>query len=220
MSKYVNVSSQERLVSIIAGGLLLFDSIANKRFRGFKAGVAGYLLQRGITGNCRLYSMAGKPTYPAMHNINIRTEIYINKERHEVYAAWRKLENLPRFMKHLVSVREVIDNISEWKASIPGTRLPVQWRAVLVQDVPGEVISWHSLPDSLLRNAGKIEFQEADDSSDHTIVRINLSYQPTAGLAGDAVAEFLKPALEENVREDVYRFKEYVEAVNGYMVPA
>jgi len=209
-SNGMNVSSPERMISIIAGGFLLLDSIVNKRMRRLKALTGGYLLYRGISGNCALYNLAGKESTLPTRNINLRTEMYIAKSRLEVYAMWRKLENLPLFMKHLESVNEVYDNISEWKANIPGKLAPVSWRSVIVRDIPGEMMSWRSLPDSMIENSGKIEFRDAENDQG-TMVYTNISYRPPMGLMGNAIGEFFHPKLERIVLEDVYSFKQYAE---------
>ena len=208
--KGMNVSSGERLISLLAGGFLLLDSIVNRRMRRLKAVTGGYLLYRGISGNCALYNLAGRESTLPTRNINLRTEMYIAKPRLEVYAMWRRLENLPLFMKHLDSVKEVYDNISEWKASIPGKIAPVSWRSVIVRDNPGEMISWRSLPDSMVENSGKIEFKDTEDNLG-TMVYTNISYRPPMGLMGNAIGEFFHPKLERIVLEDVYSFKQYAE---------
>ena len=209
--KAMNVSSPERLVSIIAGGFLLLDSIINRKMRKTKALAGGYLLYRGISGNCSLYALAGREASIPSKNINLRTEMYIAKPRLEVYAMWRSLENLPQFMKHLKSVKEVYENISEWKASIPGKLTPISWRSVIVRDIPGEMISWRSLPDSMIDNAGKIEFRDAENELG-TMVHATITYRPPLGLMGNAIGEFFHPRLEKIVMEDVYNFKEYAES--------
>ena len=43
------------------------------------------------------------------HGVRIQTAFTINKPADELYRQWRQLENLPRFMKHLQSVRQ-LDN--------------------------------------------------------------------------------------------------------------
>jgi uncharacterized membrane protein len=205
----VNVGSTERLVSIVAGSLLLFDGIANNKFRVAKLLAGGLLMFRGATGNCPLYRLAGRSSAPPSKNINIRLKMFVDKPRGEVYAAWRKLENLPLFMDHLESVTEVFDNISEWKAKLPG-RIPVKWRACIIQDIPGEEITWRSLPDSSIENAGKVEFRDGETAYG-TDIHVNITYRPPLGLLGEAAGEFFSGSLEKMVREDVYGFKKFIE---------
>ena len=77
--KAVNVSSPERLISIIAGGFLLLDSLLNKKMRKAKALTGGYLIYRGVSGNCAMYRLAGRESVLPTRNINLRTEMYITK---------------------------------------------------------------------------------------------------------------------------------------------
>ncbi|MBC7903252.1 MAG: DUF2892 domain-containing protein [Gemmatimonadaceae bacterium] len=210
----MNISSPERVVSLVAGSFLLIDSIFNRHFRLPKALAAGYMLYRGATGNCSLYALSGKESVIQSKNINIRVEMFIDKPRVQVYETWSNLENLPHFMKHLKSVKNVHDDITEWKANIPGKLVPIQWRAATVRNEPGEMISWRSLPGSAIENAGKVEFRD-EEPGVSTTLHVTITYHPPMGLAGNALAEFFQPALERIVREDIFRFKEFIETPSG-----
>ena len=72
-------------------------------------------------------------------NINIRTGLIVNKPKDEVYAFWRKLENLPLFMKHLASVTEIDSKHSHWEAIVPGNIGRVKWNAEIVKEEPGYI---------------------------------------------------------------------------------
>src|SRR5688572_25933493 len=93
-----NVGKTERIISAIAGSLLLFYGLR----RGKKLSeipLGSYLLLRGATGYCPVkQKLSPNPAHNgAEHhpqNINIKTSVLINKPRSEVYAFWRKLENL------------------------------------------------------------------------------------------------------------------------------
>ena len=52
--------------------------------------------------------------------------IKIQRPREEVYAFFRRLENLPRFMMHLKEVRELDNRRSHWVASGPSDH-SVEW---------------------------------------------------------------------------------------------
>jgi len=205
----VNVSKPERLLSLLGGAFLLLDSVVNDKFRGVKLSAGGYLLYRGLSGNCVGYSLAGKSSWRDFTNINIRTKINIERSPESVYRIWRKLENLPRFMSHLISVEELHENIYEWKATIPGSTIPLKWKACIVLDIPGEVISWKSLPDSQVENSGKIEFRKLDENI--TDLRVNITYKPPMGLVGGVVSEFFHDKLEKDVKEDILNFKSFAE---------
>ncbi|HEY1006511.1 MAG TPA: SRPBCC family protein, partial [Sphingobacteriaceae bacterium] len=92
-------------------------------------------------------------------------------------------------------------------------KLPVaqiSWDAEIVEDQPGFMIGWHSVPGSTIHNAGKVEFRDAPGGSG-TIVNVVISYTPPAGGIGTAVGQLLTPVFEKMVREDVSNFKSYME---------
>jgi uncharacterized membrane protein len=173
-----------------------------------KLGAGGYLLNRGVTGHCELYSQIGKISTDPI-NINIKSSFTVNKPREAVYAFWRKLDNLPLFMNHLESA-DVLDNErSHWVLKLPTGVANVSWDAEIVVDVPGELIGWSSLPGSIVDNAGKIRFRDAANSG--TLVDLVISYQPPAGGFGASLAHVLNPVFKNMVNNDVQNFKQYMD---------
>ncbi|HEY8781431.1 MAG TPA: SRPBCC family protein [Mucilaginibacter sp.] len=215
-SDAINLTWPERYVSIAAGVKLAFSGIRNLFKNPFssilKLGAGGYLLNRGITGHCELYSQMGKNTTGPV-NINIRSSFTIDKPRSEVYTFWRKLDNLPLFMNHLESV-EVLDNDrSHWVLKLPAGIAKVSWDAEIVHDVPGELIGWSSLPGSIIDNAGKVRFRDSFDDQG-TLVDVVISYQPPAGGLGASLAHVLNPVFKNMVDADVQNFKQYMDITN------
>jgi uncharacterized membrane protein len=51
-----------------------------------------------------------------------------------VYAFWRRLENLPLFMKHLSNVTEIDAKHSHWEAVVPGNIGKIKWNAEIVKE--------------------------------------------------------------------------------------
>jgi uncharacterized membrane protein len=212
----INLTWPERYVSIAAGVKLAFSGfrhIFKSPFSSIiKLGVGGYLLNRGVTGHCELYSQIGKLTTEPV-NVNIRSSFTINKPRAEVYNFWRKLDNLPLFMNHLEKV-EVLDNDrSHWVVKLPTGVGTVSWDAEIVHDIPGEMIGWSSLPGSIIDNAGKVRFRDSFDDQG-TLVDVVISYQPPAGGLGASVAHVLNPVFKNMVDTDVHNFKQYMDIVN------
>src|SRR5919205_1309570 len=66
-------------------------------------------------------------------NVPVNKSIVINAAPEEVYAYWRDLENLPRFMRYLESVTVGADGRSHWVARAPGGS--VEWDAEVTEDV-------------------------------------------------------------------------------------
>ena len=132
----INLSWPERCASIIGGAKLGYSglkNIFNSPFSSIlKIGASGYLLNRGITGHCELYSQIDKYTSNRV-NINIRSSFLIHKPRHEVYDFWRRLDNLPLFMTHLKSVELKGGDRSHWILRLPKGIPNLSWDAKIVK---------------------------------------------------------------------------------------
>src|ERR1043166_5260979 len=79
--------------------------------------------------------------------IKIEKSITINRPPEELYDFWRQLENLPRFMDLLESVTEIDECTSRWAMKTSRGKT-LEWEAHIIEDKPGEMISWQSLPGS------------------------------------------------------------------------
>lgn len=206
----VNVSGAERIASVLAGSYFMYRSLKNtpKSYSGIAS--AGLLLFRGVTGYCPAYAAAGKKRLPdPAHNINIETTVIVNRPIDTVYSFWRRLENLPLFMKHLKSVKQKEAGKSDWEAYLPGGIGSIHWEAEIVHEVPAEVIAWNSTKNATIDNAGKVTFNDLGELG--TAVHVVISYQAPLGIAGEKVLELFTPAFEKMIRRDIVNFKEYVE---------
>lgn len=215
MNLPINISWSERLASIAAGARLFSGAaknILNHPLRNtIIAAAGGYLVYRGVTGNCLLYSYINRATsHERTSNINIRTSVYVDKPRQEIYDFWRNLENLPSFMSHLKSVKNLGGNRSKWEAKLPGNIATVSWEAEIVNDEPGKVIGWKSVAGSDIDNAGKVEFMDAADGRG-TVIQAVISYlPPTGGYIKSKIVGLLSPAFAKLVRSDINNFKQHI----------
>lgn len=213
----INVNWPERYISVAAGVKLAFSGLGNLFSSPLtsllKLGAAGYLMNRGMTGHCAIYSKIGKDTQEPI-NVNIRSAFTVNKPRKAVYDFWRKLDNLPLFMNHLESVEVVDNNRSHWVLKLPTGVGTISWDAEIVKDKPGEMIGWSSLPDSILDNAGKVFFRDTEDGKG-TVVDVVITYQPPAGGVGASIAHVLNPLFKNIVDTDVRNFKQYMDLENS-----
>jgi uncharacterized membrane protein len=213
----INLNWAERYISIATGVKLTFSGLGNLFSSPLtsilKLGAGGYLLNRGVSGHCAIYSRMGKNTQEPV-NINIRSSFTINKPRQAVYNFWRQLDNLPLFMNHLESVELLDDTRSHWVMKLPTGVGTISWDAEIVADNPGEMIGWSSLPDSVIDNAGKVFFRDALNGKG-TLVDVLITYQPPAGGLGASVANLLNPFFKNIVDNDVRNFKQYMDLENS-----
>lgn len=126
-----------------------------------------------------------------------------------VYGFWRSFENLPRFLSHLERVEILGGRRSHWVARGPGGST-VEWDASITEDEPGRRLAWRSEPGAAVENEGEVSFAPAPGDRG-TEVRVRLVYRPPGGAAGAAVAWLAGEAPDEQVREDLRRFKAVVE---------
>ena len=145
----------------------------------------------------------------ANHGIHAKGSCVVNLPPDEVYRFWRDFQNLPRFMRHLEAVHDMGDGRSHWKAKGPAG-MDVEWDATIIADVPGEVITWRSLEGSDVDNAGAVRFERAAGGRG-TIVRVNLEYNPIGGVIGAAVAKLFGEEPEQQLDDDLRRFKQVLE---------
>jgi uncharacterized membrane protein len=140
--------------------------------------------------------------------MDARSSITVNATPQRVYERWHDFERLPSFMFHLKEVRSTGPGRSHWVAKGPMSTT-VEWDAEIVDDVPGERISWQS-PEGSVKNAGEVRFATAP-AGHGTEVRVALTYSPPAGALGAAVAKLFGEEPNQQISDDLRRFKQLVE---------
>lgn len=141
--------------------------------------------------------------------VRVEQVVTINRSLDEVYGFWRNFTNFPHFMRHLKQVELLDEKRSRWTAKAPAG-MSVQWDAEIVQDQEGEWLAWRSLPGSQIENSGSVRFAPAPGARG-TEVRVQLEYKPPAGRFGRVIAMLFGEEPEQQVREDLRRFKQLME---------
>jgi uncharacterized membrane protein len=218
----VNISQAERIVSAIGGGILAAAGLQKRSAAGVAlALIGGDLVRRGITGHSYTYEALGVRTaapgqgwettsIPYELGVRVDKSITIARPRDEVFNYWRRLANLPQFMKNLDSVTELDDYHSHWVVKAPAGRR-VEWHATIHNEIPGELIAWRSLPGADVDNAGSVWFREAP-AGRGTEVKVELQYNPPAGALGAIVASLWGKEPGQQIQEDLHRLKAIMEA--------
>jgi uncharacterized membrane protein len=142
--------------------------------------------------------------------VHLETSIAIDKSPEELYAFWRDFKNLPRFMRNLESVTELSQTQSHWVARGPGESR-FEWDAEIYTEKENELISWRSLEDADVVNAGSVRFQSGPEGHG-TVVRVTMNYNPPAGKVGAALVQLLGAEPAQLIKEDLRRLKQIMEA--------
>ncbi|MCF0093743.1 SRPBCC family protein [Micromonospora sp. MH99] len=153
---------------------------------------------------------AGRARRARARVIRMEIAVTVNRSPAEAYRFWRDVENLPKFMAHLESVRADDLRRSHWVARGPAGR-HIEWDAEIIDDQPNRSLTWRSLPGARVANAGRVRFVPAPGDRG-TEVRVQLRYAPPAGALGRAVAKLFGEEPEQQVRDDLRRFKQVLEA--------
>ena len=141
--------------------------------------------------------------------VRVRKSITIGKPQEEVYRFWRDLQNLPRFMSHLDSVEVIDERRSRWTAKAPFGRR-VSWEADIIEDKPNERLAWRSLEGADVPNSGSVTFERAPGGRG-TVVRVELRYEPPAGIIGATFAKLFGREPGQEVQEDLRVLKQVME---------
>jgi uncharacterized membrane protein len=200
-------SGSAKTVLKVAGGLLALYGLTRRGkvatlLRTVGTGLLVDSARRGRIG------IPGVATADRRRAVDIQKTLYIEAPIDQVFAFWSNYENFPLFMSHVREVEDLGGGRSRWSVSGPGG-LPIEWSAVLTQQVPEEVIAWRSEAGSMLENAGVIRFAAAGGG---TRVNLRFCYHPPAGGAGVAVAQLLGTDPRAKLNEDLGRMKSLLEA--------
>jgi uncharacterized membrane protein len=208
--------NEERLAAVVGGAALVALAARDRSWRSIGLAIAGApLVWRGATGAWPAVPRTVADRLPEQLPPSIEVTLTVLRPREEVYAFWRRLENLPRFMRHLDSVTETSPSEtgksrSHWVGKSP-VGAKVEWDAEIVEEREGQILSWQSLPGSQIDNAGSVLFEDATGGRG-TVVRVHLALDPPGGGIGRALGRMLSPITKQQVQEDLRRFKNLIEA--------
>jgi uncharacterized membrane protein len=171
-------------------------------------GAGGTVLGAALADAQTAVQLSKAQVDPLADGVFVRQSITVQQTPEEGYAFFRKLENLPRFMWHLEAVVEA-GNRSRWRAKGPlGTH--IEWSAEIVEDRPGECITWRSLPGADVSNRGRVSFRRAPGGQGSEIC-VELRYDPPAGAIGASVAKLFGREPSQQVSADLRRLKQVLE---------
>jgi uncharacterized membrane protein len=195
-----------RLLVGAAGAYLTLKGLARRGLLGAVLGTAGAGLLTRSLANSPMRRVGGLGS--GRRAVQLQKTINVNAPVGEVFGFWSNFENFPRFMSHLMDVRDLGGGRSHWKALGPAG-VPVSWNAAITKVIDGEVIAWRSEPGSVVGNSGIVHFTPNADGG--TQVDVRMSYSPPAGVIGHAVAAFFGSDPKTAMDEDLLRFKSLME---------
>ena len=199
-----NWSPATRLISGVGGSLLTLYGLKRKGLTKPLLSTAGLIITARSVTNMDTRSLLGVGGESA---IKVRKAINIDAPIDEVYQFWRDFENFKLFMDHVREI-SVQDDVSTWKVAGPAGST-VEFQSQISRDIPNESIAWETLPDSQVKHAGFVRFDESREGG--TRVSVQLDYLPPAGALGHAVAQLFGVDPRQAMNEDLLRLKSLLE---------
>jgi len=193
---------------VLSGAALVALAARQGRWKtiGAAALAGAPLVYRGATGHWPVPQSVAQKASDAMTSPPIEAAITIDKPAAELYAFWRRLENLPRIMKNVEQVVDLGDGRSHWTGK-SALGFKAEWDAEIVDEQEGRRLSWRSLPGSQVHNAGTVWFDEAPNGRG-VVVRVSMEL---AGGLGHLAGKTFHGTTLQQVKEDLKRFKALME---------
>jgi uncharacterized membrane protein len=200
----VNIPTAERIATgLVGAGAILLGARRRGLGGAIAAGLGTVAIVRAITGRCPAYRARA-----IRRGIHVRRVVTIQATPEQIYAMWRDLSNLPRFMSHVKSVDDEGENVSRWLVEVAGKKL--EWRAQIVEDSPNRRLRWKSL-DGDIRHEGEIDIR-AQDNNRGTQVEVKLHYFPPGGLlVASAFYGLLRKVAKVDIGTELARLRQLLE---------
>ncbi|WP_127145230.1 SRPBCC family protein [Pelagibacterium montanilacus] len=138
----------------------------------------------------------------------VAAAVTIDRPREELYAYWRRFENLPSFMENVEAVVPEGDHM-RWTISAPAGQT-VDLVTKITEDRESELIAWRSVLDSEIETNGRVQFRSLAEGRG-TAVEATIRYVPPAGEIGRLVAKLFRKEPKVQGRHELKRFKMLME---------
>lgn len=139
----------------------------------------------------------------------VTAAVTIQRSAIDLYRAWHRFDQLPRFIDKLIRVEPVGRGVWRWTVEGPGNSL-LSWDAAIIADEPGRVVAWKTLRDSEVPNAGSVRFRELSHRRG-TEVHATIEYIAPGGTIGAWFAKLAGSDPKSLLHEGLHRFRQVME---------
>lgn len=205
-----NWSPTARAVAGLAGAIATYHGFGSRAPGGTLVGTGGLLLLTRAVTNLEMRRLLG--IGDRRHAVDIQKSIRIEAPIGKVFKAWDNFETFPWFMRHVRQVQRIRTNEGKerWRWTVTGpTGTAFEFDSVVTSREPGRQISWRTEGESLVQNAGRVQFH--DNGDDSTTIDIKMTYNPVVGAVGHAIACLFGTDPKHQMDDDLLRLKSYLE---------
>ena len=209
-----NVGTNERMASVAAGAAVALMGLRRFSLPGLLLSAAGAAIAwRGVSGWCQLYGALGIDRAGATRTVGnlgvkIDRSVTVEATPERLYRFWRNVENLPRIMSHVERVEVVSETRSRWFVKAP-PGITLEWEAEIINDEPGRLLAWRSVPGSTVTHAGSVRFARMTGA---TRIDVSLQYDPPGGVVAHTAASLMGADAGALLEHDLQEFKEAFES--------
>ena len=191
--------------AMVGGGLLGLYALMRRSPLSMALGVAGLaMLARGAVNQPLKGVLTGRGLG---QTIDLEKTIQIDASPEEVYDLWANYENFPRFMSHVVEVRDLGRGRSHWVVRGPAGS-EFEWDSRLTEKSRPHRLAWRSEPGAEIATTGSVQFEPHRGG---TRVTVRMSYSPPAGAIGHGIATLLGSDPKRQMDDDLARMKSLIE---------
>jgi uncharacterized membrane protein len=123
------------------------------------------------------------------------------------YNQWTQFESFPQFMDGVEEIRQIDDTHTHWVTRIAGVTR--EFDATITEQNPDERVAWRS--DEGPNHAGVITFHRLDDTTTRVTAQMDIDPEGFTENVADKLG-----VLDQRVKGDMRRFKEFIESRGGH----
>jgi uncharacterized membrane protein len=163
--------------------------------------------QRHVVGVSPLAKTRTKEQPPISGGTKIQNSVEVQKPAEICYQYWRDFKNLASFLKHVDHVDVLDSRRSHWVIKGPADTT-LEWDAEIIEDIPNQRISWRTLDNAQIDNAGSVQFRPLQEK---TQINVTMSYNPPLGVVGELFSRIFGENPKQQLEEDLAQFKAVLE---------
>jgi uncharacterized membrane protein len=145
-----------------------------------------------------------------MSPTEFRAAITVNRTVAVVFDFWHDVQNLPRFLEQLQSVRDLGGGRSRWRQA-DQTGAEIEFDVELTAHEVDERVAWRSLDDGEDGSSGEVTFTVAPGERGTEVRAVVRQLTAGRGLGATAAALLGADDGDDQLRNDLRRFKQLLE---------
>jgi uncharacterized membrane protein len=198
-----------RAVWVLGGTAMVTSGLGRRSLPGALIAAGGaWLVYTGATGRSPLLRRIGVSREAYENGVQVRRAMTVLRPPEEVYRRLRDFEAMPRILERVASVEDLGQGAYRWRLR----EGPATFDCVLdlIDDQPGQNISWVTRPDSRLRCDGNIRLKPAPGGRG-TEIHVELRVAPPGGPMTMMLAPVIRRLARQQLGGGLHRLKQLLE---------